>query len=238
MDIVIPLHEWSGTDNAELKYALRSFEKFMPHDSVVLIGFQPKWITNIIYLPFRDDPQPYYREANIYLKLNYYIGKLNPDEDFIFTNDDHFLLAPFTGEPPYPHKGTLLQSFNSRSADDPYRKTIDNTIKLLGSNKKNNFDVHAPMLMNPKIFKMIFESKDYPVDWTKRYGYLLKSIYAQKFEGERAIDYKINEPLTPNCNMLQLFNDVSFFSTSDKAFDATMIQMLDLLFPEKSKYEL
>lgn len=244
MDIVIPLHEWTGTDNAELRYAIRSFEKFMPADNIVLVGYQPKWIKNVIHLPYRDDPSPYFREANIFLKLKLYIDKLNDAEDFIYANDDHFLLRAFDPTPPYPQKGALLDAFFARTADDPYRKTIDNTIKL-GSNKQLNFDVHAPMLMNPKIFYESFDIKENPlvdksrVDWSKKYGYLLKTLYAaNKFSNYPTMDAKLNEPLTLHNSLSNTLAQLPFFSCSDKAWNEVLENMLQRLFPDKSKYEI
>lgn len=239
MDIVIPLHEWSGTKNAELKYALRSFEKFLPKtDRLILIGFKPDWITNATLIPFRDDPQPAFREANIFLKLQQYLKTIGSEqEEFIYTNDDHFLLKPFDPRPPYPHKGTLLESFNKRRPDDPYRKCIDNTIKIT-SNKLLDFDVHAPMLINSSIFTDVFARKR--VNWATKYGYLLKTLYAEGFRGYQVLDLKIMQASDKDANeMLEELKaaDLSFFTTSDQAFNPTMNLMLELLLPEKSKYE-
>src|SRR5579859_1994320 len=131
MDIVIPLIENTGNNHAELRFALRSFEMYLPHDRVYLIGYKPDWCNdNIDWLPFRDDQQPKFREANIYLKVRYFIDKLQlkDHDDFIFCNDDYFLLRAWDSNPPYPNKGTLYDTIKSRVSFDPYRKTISNTI--------------------------------------------------------------------------------------------------------------
>lgn len=241
MDIVIPLHEWSGTDNAELRYALRSFEKFMPHDRVVLVGFQPKWAKNVTHIPFRDDNQPAFKDANVFLKLRHYVEKVGVGDDFIYANDDHFLLKNYDPGPPFPHKGTLLESFNKRRADDPYRKMIDNTIKV-SSNKCFDYDVHAPMLIFPEHFEKAFSNPN--IKWQVKFGYLLKSLYAKDLVSEdysyRTLDLKIMEPSEKE--PIEILDELraaglSFFTTSDKAFNNNIEAMLRLYLPDKSKYE-
>lgn len=254
MDIVIPLSQWTGTNHAELRYALRSFVKFLPHDNVVIIGHKPKWIKEITYIPYRDDPQPDFRESNIFLKIRYFVER-NPEvENFVFANDDHFLLKSFQAHP-YLIKGSLKECYDQRDPKDPYRKTIDNTIKLIGTGLVGNYDIHTPMVFSSKEFIKIFLKPEREatvnrpeepnrIKWTTRYGYLFKTLYGH-FSLSTApkrihADFKINQPLrdvVPG-EIPAIFQDIPFFSTSDMAFDERMEGILKLMFPEKSKYEL
>lgn len=236
MDIVIPLSPWSRNDNTDLKYALRSFEKFMPGNKIVIIGHKPVWLKNVEYIQFRDDPQPAFRENNIYLKVKYYVDHTSIKE-FIFANDDHFLLKPFDPGAPYPHTiSTLVEFRRSRRENDPYKNTITNTIELLGTTQLN-FDVHCPMLMSTDIFKARFDNES--INWKKKYGYLFKTLYVGKqFQGYSTIDFKINDPLTEDAKVKPtIFNTLPFFSTSDLAFDDRMIALMEMLYPTKSKFE-
>lgn len=240
MNVVIPLHEWSGTKNLELRYALRSFEQYMPHDAIVLIGFKPSWIKNVIHIPFKDDPKPQFRDANIFLKLKYFIDKHNAyTTDFIYANDDHFLLEQFIADE-YPHKGDLKRNMLNRANDDPYRKTIFNTALITGE-RVFNFDVHRPMTIVPDYFNNAFigpDSKHPIIDWSKPFGYLMKTLYmkATPFAAGREGDWKFTE-MGSGEQVWAMRDKMPFFSLSDKAVDQSMIDTLQKLYPNKSKYE-
>lgn len=249
MQIVIPLIKEDTTTNyGELRYALRSFVKFMPHDGVTIIGGLPNWINpkKVTHIPFTDDKQPKYREANIYLKIRYFIEKDKTGPEFIFANDDHFLLTHWNPLPPYPHKGSLRASLVMRSDLDPYRKTIGNTIRLLGDGALN-LDVHAPMAMDPELFLRIFgkdaKDRNHAIQWGNTpYGYLFKSLYGQMHASYLSPDIKINEPITGGTGihdtLVRLTDDIEFFSISDRAFNIEMAELLQILYPTKSEYEL
>lgn len=242
MDIVIPILAATHNNYAELRFALRSFEKYMPHDDVVLIGAQPDWFNGKRAFLFRDDPDPKYREANIFLKLQWYIRNHNDGGEFVYANDDHFLLTEWDGLPPYPTKGTIGQAMASRSDLDPYKKTIRNTVNLLGHGALN-YDVHAPMSMDPRLFKDRFFEKEEglpnKIVWKgKQWGYLFKTLYGQNFPHYAAGDNKINEPTSAADTLTMVENGVyPFFSTSDKAFNMDMVDALLTLFPNPSRYE-
>lgn len=239
MNLVIPLHPWNGQD-VELRFALRSFAKFMPYDDLTIVGFKPEWLKNVNHLPFRDDPQPKYREANIYLKLQYYIQKSDGmRNDFIFANDDHFLLTEFNTIP--PQKGSISDTLHSRRDGDPYIKTIENTIEILGP-KALNYDAHYPMVMTPEAFQKVFIGSDPMkpnVQFSRPYGFLLKSIYASCFRltGRFTEDYKINAAANDPKFLLDTLQGKEYFSTSDFAMNEAMIKALIELYPEPSKHE-
>lgn len=234
MDIVIPLSPWSRNNNMDLRYALRSFAKFMDHTAVFIVGHKPDWITNVIHLPFRDDPQPAFRESNIFMKVKYYLEH-GGSEKFIFANDDHFLLKEFNPEAPYPHKGTLKECLDSRRADDPYRHTIQNTINLIGA-QKHNFDMHCPIVMDSNVIE--FQFGDH-IKWKTKYGFLFKTLYVNGlFRGYPTVDFKINDPMKEDIQTIPtVFKTLPFFSTSDMAFDDKMAGLMEMLYPDKSRYE-
>jgi len=251
MDLVIPLLMGSGNNHSELRYALRSFEKFLPHDNLVLIGGYPEWLNKellkngVTVIPYRDSPDPKYRESNIYLKVRYYIDKYNNDREFILANDDYFLLQNWNPYPPYPYKSTLYESFKDRHQFDPYKSTIGNTLRITHSDAKN-FDIHAPMCIDPVLFLRIFgDSADRKnvIDWKTPYGYLLKSLYAQHHSGYKCDDIKFNkeQELIDGLRDEVRYSDgaISFpyFSTNDPAFTIFTEEIFITLYPQKSRYE-
>lgn len=247
MDIVIPLVEHTGNNFAELRFALRSYEKYMPHSRVIIVGPAiPEWMRESMQRGecdlccFVDSSDPKFREANIFLKVRNYVEKVNDEDDFIFANDDYYLLREWNPLPPYPHKGKLSVNLFGRSNDDPYRKVIRNTIKLVGDDA-NNLDVHAPMVMNPKIFKRVFGDRSKPeeyatriVDWRTPFGFLFKTLYGQHFPDYPSVDIKFNLLRDVNEDVLA---DLPFFTTNDPACGAKLEEILTKLFPNPSRYE-
>lgn len=240
MNIVIPLSPFNNTDNAELKYALRGFEKYLPHTGITIIGRElPDWSQGLSLIKFADVPDERFRDRNIMRKLLAYADAHRLD-DFIYANDDHFLLQQFNGHQ-IVRKGTLGEAVIGLKNTEPYKHTIENTMKYFGVNKGPlvggkdyyNYDVHYPCIMN---WGHYTETVIY-ADWTKPFGFMLKSIYYRvAWKSVLVEDFKINEPSTFEKIKESLIGK-SFFSTSDKAFNAEMQKVLEYLYPVKSKYE-
>lgn len=90
MQLVIPLHK-SRINYQDLRYALRSVEKYGNFDGeVVIVGEKPAWIKNVTHLKLTDDPNEWYKERNIYRKILKSFEVVG--DNFIFMNDDHVLL--------------------------------------------------------------------------------------------------------------------------------------------------
>jgi hypothetical protein len=53
MKIVIPYKDFKGQ---ELRYTLRSIQKFVEDPEITIIGDKPWWIKNVHHIPFKDDP--------------------------------------------------------------------------------------------------------------------------------------------------------------------------------------
>lgn len=250
MDLVIPLLEGSGNNYAELRYSLRSYEKYLPHDRLVLIGACPSWIDlenpNVLYATFRDDPNPKYREANIFLKMKYYFMRImdgHEHAECIFANDDYFLQAPY--DPiPFPYKGTLYECYSKRSQFDDYKTAIGNTIKILGGDALN-LDVHYPMLMDKEIFIKVFgdykdlvaQSKN-KIQWTTPYGFLFKTLYGSRVASTSwsFADIKFNKAI----DLLTYYNNEGLkynFSTQDMALIEETEFIFEELYPIPSRYE-
>lgn len=222
MKVVIPLIE-STQDNIELRYCLRSIEKHLTGcEAVIIIGYKPNWLTGITYMPYKPATTDEWKEKNIYDKLSLIKGR------FLYFNDDHFLLTDFKARNfPHYYSGTLAGKLNSINPRNVYKHTINNTIKLIGKDAKF-FGLHCPVILN---------GIDKPVlDWNKHYGYCLRSIYTVELATE-IVDLK----LTANFDKQQIYKLLQgreFFSTNESAMNATMLEVMQELYPEKSKYEI
>lgn len=232
IDIVIPYWENEGQ---ELRYALRSFEKYFSGvGNIFIIGDKPSWVNwkaNIIHIAAKDGNRMMGRERNIYKKLMLACAHPAVSDTFLFANDDHFMLQHFPAAafPYYFH--THLEHSLSLAGDNPYRQTIQNTIDLLGKFFQN-YDSHCPILLEKQLFMKTFSA----VDWTRPYGYCLKTVYchANGIKGEICLDVKIRR----RGEYVALPAGLPYFSADDKAMDKSLRMTLETLYPNKSKYEV
>lgn len=229
IDIVIPLGNRSTQRNKELRYCLRSIEKHLSGvGNIFIIGECPEWLQNIIHIPFTEDPRNRFRDRNICLKMQEACKDARVSDDFLMVHDDHYLLKDFCAVGfPYYHAGRLVVS------DSQYGKTKENTINLLG--EVLNYDVHCPIVFN----KQRFMRSVALADWSKWYGYCLKTLYCvmNGITGERVEDIKIRMPIKAE-EIKQQIAGRKWFSIGDRCFaPGGMMDVLQELYPKPSKYE-
>lgn len=251
-DILIPLGKGSRHQDFELRMCLRSIEKHLKGvGNIFLVGEKPEWIQNIIHIPARDNPNNWNRARNIYDKIMAgisYIDDLKVDyvntrkhemqvsciclsDNFLFMNDDHYLLTDYeAAEFPYYHRGTIrgIDYGNNR----PQTMQMDNTERLF-LQSINDFDIHCPIIYNKEKFK-----KSFPEKWPE-HGYGIKSMYCalNEIEGEEIEDLKFKEPLMKE-SIYQALEGRDWFSIGDKCLKSgAMKEVLETIYPDKSRYE-
>lgn len=238
MDLVIPLGTGSRWEDNELRFALRSAEKYINKlGNVYIIGERPEWITNVTYIPAVDRPGIEWKEFNIMQKVLKACALKQLSREFIFMNDDHFLLSPM---PPLPYYccGTLESKLAARRKQDHYYYSMNNTRNALQARQRGDtyFDVHAPIIYNKNLFRDVVLS----YDWLAvPYGYVIKSLYCNSLDikGTQDDDLKVRERV--NCFQLEtLTQHRKYFSISDEAVSQDLDIYLRYLYPDKSKYEL
>lgn len=248
-DILIPLGTGSRHDNLELRYCLRSIEKHLKGvGNVFLVGEKPDWIQNVIHILAKDNPNNWNRARNIYDKImaginfselwdNCHISGISDYEkkelsdNFLFMNDDHFLLQDYEAwEFPYYHRGTIRGMDYGNNG--PQIKQMDNTERLF-LQSINDFDIHCPIIYNKAKFK-----KSFPEKWPE-HGYGIKSLYCavNDIEGEEIDDLKFKEPLMKE-SIYQALEGRNWFSIGDKCLKSgAMKEVLETIYPDKSRYE-
>lgn len=221
MNILIPLFPYRG--NIDLKYALRSLRNLANVDEVYIVtDTLPTWIKNVHQIFAKDALYDHNKELNIFNKIVKGAAVL---KEFLYMNDDHYILKPLDANNfPLHHKGALISE--NRMPSDPYRKTIENTLRYFQVTM--NYDIHSPMNMTAEgVCKMIHPC----INWTKQWGYCVKTLYANKngLTGTAYADAKLYKSAD--------IPDVLYFSTDNRAMDEKMINRLENKFPGKSKYE-
>lgn len=238
LDILIPLGKGSVWQDNELRFCLRSIEKFLSgYDNIFIIGQKPEWLTGVIHIPHTDLQQSRFRDYNIYLKVIAGCHDERLSDDFLFMSDDHFITKKFHADAlPYYYCGQLVDYLYDNPRKMPYVNVLLNTYKYLnGLNKPTlNFNLHCPIIYNKEKFSTVF-----PQPWPE-YGFALKSIYCNilNIEGKYYEDLKIKEDATLQ-DVEKLIADRYFFSIADSAIRrGNMKTILPILFPSPSKYEL
>lgn len=235
MDVVIPLGRGTKWKDNELRYALRSIERYAKGvDKIWVVGERPTFLTNVSHISQKDVGQ---KEFNIMVKTR--VACLHPDvsEDFLFTNDDIFFTRETEiSQTPYYRRPTTLSDGYVKDRGN-YQVSIGNTIKALSAHgfKDYYFDIHTPIIYSKK--KYIEVMRKY--HWGIPKGYVIKSLYANTLGigGEVLEDVKIRTPLESS-QIMTLFATNPFVSIGDGGMNTHLKETLEKLFPEKSRYEL
>lgn len=230
IDCVIPLGSRSYKNYTELRFCLRGIEKHLKgYNNVFIIGALPDWIKNVTNIPAEDDARNRFRDRNIVNKITAACKDARVSENILVVHDDHFLLEDIEAKAiPYVHHGPI------NIAGGQYGYTKQNTIGILGN--INDHDSHCPILFNKKKFLNTIPT----VDWTKWYGYLVKTLYCvmNGIEAEYYPDLKIRW-VEYVSEIKQDIEGRKWFSIGDRCFDnGVVMEVLEELFPAKSKYEI
>lgn len=228
-DLVIPYNDRSTQKHLELRMCLRSIEKHLSGvGNIFIIGYMPEFLTNVTHIPCEDDPRNRFRDRNICNKIMAACCDKRVSDSFLMVHDDHFLLENYkAGTFPYYQCGPMIPGGGQ------YRHTKENTISLLGAT--NNYDTHCPILFN----KEKFMRSVVVADWSKWYGYCMKTLYCvlNGIQGEYVEDLKIRLPLQYQ-EIIGLISGRKWFSIGDRCFaDNGMKEVLKDLYSKPSKYE-
>lgn len=214
--LFIPLCTISSWQHNELRYALRSWERFGPPiDNILIIGYIPDWLQNIHRIPFIDR---WSKPVNILEKVKIAAGHY---ESFIFANDDHFLLKPMT-ELPY-YRSCKLADF--KGGGETFMRYVVNTWQKWPDGWY--FDVHTPMIVHSGVVDKIIVQSDI----------LFKSAYGNTagIDGVEFTDCKLPGHMRRD-EFEKWIEGRPFFSTGE-AVPADVKKWLEENFPEKSRWE-
>lgn len=229
MDVVYILGNGSRWKDNEIRYSLRSIEKHLTgFDKVFIVGSKPDFLQGVIHLPAEDCyPQDELRRNyNIQAKVCMACNCELVSKDFVFFNDDHFMLEDMhVNEIKYWNDGgwdaPILR------ANVAYKRTLHNTKPF----SNLHYDIHTPIVYN----KERFLDRMAKVNWSKEYA--IKSLYCGfDTEGEFMDDLKVNARLTV-AQWEKLVVGRAFFSIGDGALCPEFYEFMQKTFPDKSKYE-
>lgn len=204
-------------DYTELKFSLRSIEKYLTKPFKVLIigNHVPDWLTNVTQIQIPDVPGR--KQLSIRIKI---LAALEYAKEILFMNDDVYLLHP--GCFPYYFHGEL------KNYSEPGSKALYEQLVKSGKPAKH-FDGHYPLFYNRDFKEM---SKNFSGDC------IIKSMYCNYMgiEGTFAPDCKLIKATKPEL-VREFIKDKSCFSTGVFSLSGAL-PVLNELYPNKSKFEI
>lgn len=234
MDVLYILGKGSPFNNEELKYSLRSLERFGSNvGRIIIVGEKPDFIDNtkVTHVPFNESGVKEYRIAS---KILHACTSRTVTGDFLFCNDDFFFMKSFDcNQFPFYHQG-YLQSAEGTSG---YGDHLKLTRQYLESKSKTtmHFDVHCPIIYNAQKFISLTDT------WLhsrESIGMVVKSCYANmnQLNGITYKDVKLKQLITQKDYEMANLNEC--FSIYDQAWKKGVEAYLMHEFQDKSKWEL
>jgi len=245
MDILYVLGKGSKWDNNELRYSLRSIEKFGKNlGNVYVIGYDPGFLSNKVTLVKIEDCYGV-KHKNILNNICRAVEHTNINDNFLLSSDDHFYVkeTDFDNYPIYC-KGELPKVIKATDKAKGYKQSLVDTRKLLEKYGYThyNFSQHGNTHMSREAIALANELIQ------ESYGthrgaeptcLLLNVLYKHKpFEFIKRGDVKLKDNIKGVEDIKQRLGDREVFSIYDKSIDKGVSEYLQELFPDKSKYEL
>lgn len=212
-----------GERNEELRYSLRSLAH-LEHDRVLLVGYKPRWVTNVEHIPaLITQGGPQMTAADHLLRA---CERVEGDE-FVVMNDDFYLMEPID-EIPSLHAGPLADKA-ARTRGSYGNALREAQRRLAGIADPIAWTLHIPLVVIREalavVLKPILEGSARLVrpEWRTMYGNVIGAT------GEPAPDVKVRRRTDP-------MPDGPFLSSHDAAIH-WLEPVLRRHFPTPSPYE-
>lgn len=212
MDVVYVLGNGSIANNEELRYSIRSIYKNMIDlRNIYIIGEKVDFLKDVIFVECKDTEERGWK--NVYKKTLLACNIPELSEEFLFMNDDFFVLEPFDG--------SCWPYYSLRGADG-------------GNCGSKSFQVHCPIKYNKEYFKAL------PIDLNTKGNISIRSFYGN-FCRVPAIPVTDSIIRTgddfPEYDVQTIGRD--FFSISDSdMLNEKFVQWLKEQYKNPSKYEI
>lgn len=234
MDIVIPVRE--GDSNESLRYCLRSIDQNMPHRRVIIAGYMPKWVQNVIYIAQPALSQNKYRRV----AMNILAGAQAPEisEWFVLFNDDMFAVEPIRELAPF-HRGHIITGITEGLYEKAPKQRDSmlltyNALIHAGKPAPLNYELHIPMIFNT--YGLLILQPMLDAMKLKRAPIQLRSFYGNMHDigGDEMKDVKLHDR-----GVFEYQEHFPFVSTTAEVFDHGLAgEEIRARFPDKSKFEV
>ncbi|MDE3251225.1 MAG: hypothetical protein KGO92_00370 [Bacteroidota bacterium] len=183
VDLVYILGNGSVWNNNELRFSLRSVEKNLQGaGKIYIVGERPSFLSDqVIHIPFPDMLGRSNADGNMALKILRACQEPALTENFLFMNDDFIINKPVKASTiPWLHKGDMKNHTEGFWKSEAYRKRLHRTFKVLLERglPTLQYDYHAPMLMNKRLFPQCMDQFNFQDD----IGYTFRSLYGNFYK--------------------------------------------------------
>lgn len=149
IDLVYILGTGSHWSNNEIRYSIRSVEKYLKFRKIFVIGEKPEWLGGVIHIEAQDKEDN--KIANARAKYLIAATDKRISRNFILTNDDFFFLQDIK-EIPYYSRGTINEMIKRHPTKKGYYYTTlietKNRLEAMGIEKVKDYEVHCPIIFN------------------------------------------------------------------------------------------
>ena len=245
MDILYVLGNGSKWGNNEIRYSLRSIEKFGKNvGNVYVIGSDPGFLSDNVTLVKLEDYHST-KQKNILNKICEAVEYTNIADEFLLSSDDHFYVkeTDFDNYPIYC-KGLLPVCVKKKDKAKAYKTSLVSTRRLLEKHGYTyyNFSQHGNTYVSKEainLAKDCIEESYNTLQGVEPTCLLLNILYKHKpFDFINRKDLKVRDIVSGVKGLKTIIGDREVFSIYDEAIDKGVSEYLQELFPNKSKYEL
>lgn len=239
VDVIIPLGRGSRFNNRELRFALRSIERFVQNVRNIYIATDnpPSWLQNITIVNI-PDKYKHNKDANLFDKILAVCKTTDIGEYFLVWSDDQAAIGNIDVNNINIYNTRKKKSFQNRN--HTWSKRMVNTFEYLekqGINLEYNWDSHTPHLYKKSDIIKILESLPY----TDNPGFCLDTTLMGLTRAKPSIiqdAVKINaEFKTPQNGWGLGKAGMLFIGYNDAAFGTGLQEELAGYLPNQSKYE-
>jgi hypothetical protein len=241
-DIIIPLKvEDSKADNLELRYALRSIEKYMQGSGRIIIVCPnpPEWLRNVTLV--KSVPNEGLRKAvSIYRNLRAGMQE-STAEKVIWWLDDNVILRPMS-----PNMFGLWWSgfdMTDYKGGSFWHRILRNTASALQKRgyETRNCESHVPMLFDREKFLAL--DSEFGSEFQDDLGLVSYSVYCNRYNvksigGMQSVKATFERDPGTSEDIEKAIADKFFVGYDDKGFTGSFREWLGRRFTHKSRFEV
>jgi len=240
MDVLYILGNGSKCGNNEIKYSLRSLEKYgRNYDRVFITGVNPTFLNDTIIYNYHTDN--YIANVNHLMKVLWTFKNTDISDDALINYDDNFFVqdVDISKYPYYYKREQIPKEF---PISNIHVRSLLATRKILEEMKKpiKDFAVHCPVIYNRQRFYEFIEKFNSLYDINSREKAIsIRCAYLNYFEeaGQYMKDVKING-LVSKQEIEEKIKNRHIFSISDNVTRGGIVQFFEERYPNKSKWEI